>query len=190
MKEERNILIGWIAKPHGTTGKMVVYLFPEAEGLQSIVSGTVVYVGYSERFALPYTVESVVPKRNRILLKLSEINIREEVYQFQEMGVFVPENALLFQLEESSPEYPYSGFVVYDASTGEYFGEVVEMWELPAHDVIVVQSGSRLYPIPFVDAYIQEVDPERKRITVRLIEGFEEIAIEKKSGDGQEMDEN
>ena len=56
------------------------------------------------------------------------------------------------------------GCTVY-AEQGE-LGEVVALLETGANDVLVVERGEQEMLIPFADPYVQEVDLERRKITV------------------------
>ena len=56
---------------------------------------------------------------------------------------------------------------------GEQLGEVCEIIETAAHDTLRVKMSSQKdLLIPYVDAFILEVDLDEKRIVVRLIEGM------------------
>lgn len=59
------------------------------------------------------------------------------------------------------------GLAVYDAD-GSLLGEVDEVLTLPAHEVL--QVGETM--IPFIEEFVEEVDFDAERISVRLIPGM------------------
>jgi len=190
--EDEYVLVGWVVKPHGVEGRFVVELFPAFAAVESIESETEVYLGYSQRFALPYTLQSAVARgKQRLLVQLEQITSREEVYQFQEMGLFVPRSALHFERAPApAAEHPIVGYEVWEEKAAQPFGVVVDVWEMPAHDVLIVRHQKADYPIPWVEEFVTSVDHQRKKITVRLMEGLSEIAMPLRRTDEQEVDEN
>lgn len=73
---------------------------------------------------------------------------------------------------------------------GSEVGEVVDLLDLPAHDVLVVRqpSGFRAM-IPFVEAFVPEVDIEGGRVVITppfgLLEGEEPEATGETAGSGE-----
>ncbi len=188
--EKLPVLIGWIVKPHGVEGRMVVELFPAYWALESIAPDTEVYLGYSHRFALPYTLRSAVARgKRRLLVTIDQIATREEVYQFQEMGLFVPEAALRFEKAKPETDHPVVGYTVWEEGGTEPFGTVVDVWEMPANDVLVIRHQAADYPVPWVAEFVRSVDHEQRQIIIRLMEGISEIALPVRHNE-QAMDEN
>lgn len=61
------------------------------------------------------------------------------------------------------------GCQVYDGDKA--LGEVVDFYDHTYQDILVVEGDQRVL-IPYVDAFVKEVDIEQKIIRVSLIEGF------------------
>jgi 16S rRNA processing protein RimM len=57
-------------------------------------------------------------------------------------------------------------------SSGRDWGSVVEVLQLPAQDTLVVKSSNREILIPFVRAFVPQVNVQEKIITVTNIEGL------------------
>ncbi|MGN1183569.1 MAG: ribosome maturation factor RimM [Faecalibacillus sp.] len=51
-------------------------------------------------------------------------------------------------------------------------GDVVSIFDNGAQDVLIVQGKERKVSIPYVDAFIDDVDIKNKKIIVHLIKGF------------------
>ena len=45
-------------------------------------------------------------------------------------------------------------------------GQVVDVLQLPAQDTLVVEHGGKEVLVPFVKAYVPEVDIDAKRLTI------------------------
>jgi ribosomal 30S subunit maturation factor RimM len=59
-----------------------------------------------------------------------------------------------------------------DAAGGAEIGEVVEFYELPQGLLLEFRTATGLASVPFVEEFIETVDREQRRITVRLPEGL------------------
>jgi len=55
--------------------------------------------------------------------------------------------------------------IVIDES-GREWGKVVDVLQLPAQDTLVVEHGGKEVLVPFVKAYVPEVDIDAKRLTI------------------------
>jgi 16S rRNA processing protein RimM len=63
-----------------------------------------------------------------------------------------------------------------ESSEGRVIGEVVELWETGAHDVLVVRDErGRQHLLPTARELMTEVDLAQRRITVELIPGLLEL---------------
>jgi 16S rRNA processing protein RimM len=63
-----------------------------------------------------------------------------------------------------------------ETSEGRLIGDVVELWETGAHDVLVIENaGGRRQLIPTAREFMIEVDLERRRIVVRDVPGLLEL---------------
>ena len=57
------------------------------------------------------------------------------------------------------------------SDTGEVVGTVVETFETPAHEVLVVRKGGGVLYVPFTLEHVPEVDLDAHRVVVRPPEG-------------------
>ena len=55
---------------------------------------------------------------------------------------------------------------------GENIGKITDVFSTSAHDIYVVNEGENEIMIPAVDEFVQEVNFEKRVITVKLIEGM------------------
>ena len=57
------------------------------------------------------------------------------------------------------------------SDAGEVVGTVVETFETPAHEVLVVRKGGGVLYVPFTLVHVPEVDLDARRVVVRPPEG-------------------
>lgn len=71
-------------------------------------------------------------------------------------------------------EYFYSDLVGMKAvsTEGKEIGIVTSVYDNTAHDILNIDKHGKKIAIPYVDAFIHEVDLENKVITIKLIKGF------------------
>lgn len=55
---------------------------------------------------------------------------------------------------------------------GENIGKITDVFSTAAHDIYVVNEGENEIMIPAVDEFVQEVNFEKRVVTVKLIEGM------------------
>lgn len=64
------------------------------------------------------------------------------------------------------------GCEVFDADSGEKYGEISEVSKTGANDVWHIKSGDKEYLLPAIDEVIVKVDPENERLEIRPMKGI------------------
>ena len=62
------------------------------------------------------------------------------------------------------------GFKVYDKN--EYIGDVIDILETAAHDILIINNDTDEIMVPMVDEFIKKIDEKEKLINTELIEGM------------------
>lgn len=62
------------------------------------------------------------------------------------------------------------GFKVYDKN--EYIGDVIDILETAAHDILIINNDTDEIMVPMVDEFIKKIDEKEKCINTELIEGM------------------
>lgn len=113
--------------------------------------------------------EAIRSQKGRYVAKLSGITKVEDAETLQWRHLYVPASDV--------PELEQGEYLVDDliglavrTTDGRDIGEVENVLQYPAHDILVV--GSIL--IPAIPEFVEMVDFEAEVITVRLIEGMED----------------
>ncbi len=80
---------------------------------------------------------------------------------------------------EELPELPQGEFYHFqllgmsvEDEDGHYLGTLEDIFPTGSNDVYVVRSGGEEILLPAIDEVIRQVDPEKKRMVVRILEGL------------------
>ena len=119
-----------------------------------------------------YTIEKVSYTKNQVVLKLKNIDTIEEAEKLRNSIILIDRNRL-----EELPEdvYYIADLIGLDVYTdeNEYLGKVDDIFNTKSNDVYVVkddQGKSKL--LPGIDEVIKEINLEKSKIIVHLIEGL------------------
>ncbi len=167
--------MGRILRPHGIRGELKVEIWSDVEGRFEV--GAELYLnvqGRSRRVKL----EQIRPERGNLLVRLPGIDSRdlaEELRggQFEVDASDVPEPPEGFYYH-----HQLVGCVCHDERAG-LLGEVAEVVEDGGGILLRVEKEGRSVLIPFVDAFLAEVDVAAQRIDTRLPEGLIAVCTSK-----------
>jgi len=119
-----------------------------------------------------YTIEKVSYTKNQVILKLKNIDTIDEAEKLRNSIILIDRNSL-----EELPEdvYYIADLIGLDVYTdkNEYLGKVDDIFNTKSNDVYVVkddQGKSKL--LPGIDEVIKEINLEKSKIIVHLIEGL------------------
>lgn len=61
---------------------------------------------------------------------------------------------------------------MFDNATGASLGEVIEVFDLPQGLLLEFRGAHGVHQLPFIDAFVLEVDREARTLRVRLPDGL------------------
>jgi 16S rRNA processing protein RimM len=163
--------IGKVIKVHGLKGEVVIGVdLPEPEQLLALER---VYILDSLNMMRPYRLlqrrVSEQGNRQSFFVLLENVSDRTQASTILGKEVLVDGGKLAF-FEDDDEMSGLIGYTIVDASM-QKIGEVVEVMETPAHPLLKVHLyGKGAILIPFVDAYVTEVNDDDSEITVMDIE--------------------
>lgn len=158
--------LGVIVGTRGIKGDLVL---SEAVRDITLPEGIIAYVGYSENYADKMTLQSI----NGKIVHLSGINSKEEAERLKEKAIFVSRDAIIKNNSNFIFEDDIIGCDV--IANAQIIGKVIEIWEMPANNVWLVEMKDGKLPLPVIDDVIKEVDTNNKRIEIELIDGLMDI---------------
>ena len=162
------LLLGRVVKPHGLDGVLRIRSY--AEDGDSFLEAGSVFLKTADR-TREYPVVSVRPHKKGFLLELDGLDSIEAAEAVRDADIYVRRKTLKHEQEDEFFWFELIGLEVYLAS-GERIGTLANVLPTGAHDVYVVKRGNREVLIPGTREVVEEIDLERKRMTVAPMEGL------------------
>ncbi len=162
------LAVGQLRRPHGVRGEIrmeVLTDFPER-----LTPGMTVYVGPRR---LPLRIRRVRWQNEVMLISFEGYEDRDRVGLLRNMVVAVP--------ADQAPPLPENEFYYHEVlglrvvtDDGRELGEITEIMETGANDVLVVKpkGGGAEILLPDIDDVVLEIDTERGVMTVHLLPGL------------------
>ncbi len=171
---DKNILIGTIGKARGVSGEFFIYSF--LAKITELPENFNIKIGYSESFSNIHKLEYIdFPAPNKFVGKIKGINSKEEITEFKEQGIF----ASLSEILKSNPDFYMIDDIldcqVRDVETQEIIGHIIEVWDMPANDVWLIETKDGDLPVPVVESIVKNVDFENKTVDIFMMEGLRDL---------------
>lgn len=168
------LLIGTIYRAHGVKGE--VKIIPETDDPDRFETLERVYLGRDAASATEHPLGKVrfqPTKRGLIVLVTFDgVGSREEAEALRGTFVFAAEEDLPPLEEDEAFVHDLIGLDV-ETADGEAVGTVRDVMQGGGHAVYVVQRGGQPDAmIPAVEAFVEEVDLDARRLVIRPIEGL------------------
>ena len=158
--------VGKITNTHGLKGE--VKFIPWTNSPEDFESIKNVYLPDNTKL----TVKSIKYQKNNLILKLGGIDSIEAAEKLKGC-VVTAEQSELAEIEDG--EYYIAdliGLQVYE-DTGEVLGIISDVFNTGANDIYEVKrDGKKPLLLPVIDSVVKEIDVEKGRVTVHLLEGL------------------
>ncbi|MBN2284446.1 MAG: 16S rRNA processing protein RimM [Deltaproteobacteria bacterium] len=161
--------IGKIVKSIGLKGRVKVRSFLDSPDL--LESLDEVFIGNRSDGATPFTVTSVTNRGRSFFLDLEGVSNIETSNVLIGLSVFMYSDRL-GALPEG--EYYWHQIIGLDVFTGEgqWLGHIENILPTGSNDVYLVSGGEREILLPALSDVVREIDLEKGRMTVTLIDGL------------------
>lgn len=177
------VVMGRIVAPYGVLGWLKV--IPDTESIDGLLDYPYWWVGKDNQWA-KYQLKQAKVHNDILLVKLDGIDDRDAAFARKGQLISVPREQLP---EAGEDEFYWSDLIGLQVKNqnGIVFGDIVEVFETGANDVIVVRPKSQNTDnvvknakqsiqderlIPFVDGVILDVDLKQKTMLVDWDENF------------------
>ncbi|MCC7118853.1 MAG: 16S rRNA processing protein RimM [Anaerolineales bacterium] len=165
--ESLYLAIGFIRRPHGVRGEMIMDLhtdFPER-----IKPGRKIYIG--EKYQ-PATFDTVRLHQDSLLISLRGYETPEAIGRFRNQWVYIQAKEAPPLPEGQHYKYELLDLTVVD-DAGNLLGKLAEILETGANDVYIVrdEAGKEIL-LPAIPAVILNVDMTARQMTVHLMDGL------------------
>ncbi len=173
IEREETVEIGKFQRTHGLKGELnaLIEVCPEY-----VEDGNPLVLEI-EGILVPFYAESVRPKGQlSYLVKLDGIDTQEEAAAFVNCAILAERELLTEYVDEEELmlSEELAGFQVVDITHGE-LGEVERIDDSTENVLLIVRRGDEEIMIPFVDTFIEEINPQERVIRVSLPEGLMEL---------------
>ena len=162
------ISVAYIKGPRGFKGELAAVLYNPAS--KSIRAGLEITLQKGEKSGL-FVVEFTKSLKNRIGLKLKGIedNVSAEYWKGAEVLV---DKDKLEPLEESEYyHFEIEGAEVYDEK-GKLLGTVNHVDSNAGNSILYIDTGHEEILIPFVKAFVDSIDVDKKTIKMKNLDGL------------------
>lgn len=164
--------VGKIINTHGLRGDVKVMAWTDTPDV--FEDFETLYLKKAKEM-IPLTVTSVKYQKNNLIVKFKEYNDINEVEPLK--------NSVLYADRADLGELPEGVYYIADLigmtvkkENGEVVGIVDDVLQTGANDIYSVKrEGMKDLLIPVIDDVVLSVDTEAREITVRLLEGLEDL---------------
>lgn len=158
--------VGTITRPHGVKGDVFVKPFNTHFDWPSSLKELFIE---SQNF----NIESYTPHKNGCIFKLKDVITRDQSESLKGLAVFL--NQEDFLKENQTYLFEYLNFTCKVKGQGTV-GIIKAFKSTPYQDYLVISGQSdQTHLIPFVKAYLQDIDSKQKTLTLNLPKNFFEI---------------
>jgi len=161
--------MGRVSRPHGLDGTLSIRSYAESESSFVRAGRVVLVTDAGERGEYP--VAAARPHKRGVLLDLDGLGSVEEAERYRGAGVHVRREDLESDEDDGYYWFELVGLEVY-LDDGRHIGTLARILPTGGNDVYVVESGKQEILIPAIRDVIEEIDLDRKRITVSEMEGL------------------
>lgn len=156
--EDRFILIGKVAKPHGLRGEVKLHTYSDQP--ETVLQySQVVLVDNSGHLSAGLKIEKGRLQGKIAVIKLQSIDDRNSAEAIQGHGILLDKKDLPAVEEDEYYWYQLYDLPVY-TNTGDKLGMVSNIFSNGAQDIMVVKDGAQEYLIPLLDTIIKEHNKE------------------------------
>jgi 16S rRNA processing protein RimM len=173
--EPEHLVVGHIAKAHGTRGELFVWPLTDRPD-EVFAAGRELLLGDEggalEEGAPSVFVESTRPFKRGLLVKLVGVDGREDVEELTRRYLLLPRSEVPPLDEDEVFYHELLGMTVVEAD-GAVVGTVQEVFETEPHHLLeVAGSGGKTHLIPFAARIVREVDRSGRRLVVEIPPGL------------------
>lgn len=164
--------VGKIVNTHGLRGEVKIVPWTDSPDVFENLDYVLVK---SRQGEMKLNIKGIKYQKNNIIVKFSELNRIEEAEPLKNSVVYAPREML-----GDLPDGVYYiadliGLEVYDEE-GHIIGTIADVFSTGANDIYEVKrEGQKNLLLPVIDDVVLNVDIENKRVTVRIMEGLDEL---------------
>jgi 16S rRNA processing protein RimM len=171
MIRENFLPVGFIVKPHGIRGQLIIRL---DEGIvDPFNTGKYVFFEIDDCL-IPFFIKELEFIGDRAIIAVEFLENPDEARRYSGKKVYI-QNSAAHKIKAEEMDFPdYTGYSFRDNTSGNV-GTIKEFIENPLNPLLVGTDGSAEFYLPLHNDFIINIDHERKLIVFSLPEGLMEI---------------
>jgi 16S rRNA processing protein RimM len=177
MKVDSCFQLGYILKPHGLQGDVLVFLDTDKpeyyEGMESVFIKI-------ENKLVPFLISELQLRKNRAIIRFEGVHSIEEAERLKGNSLYLPLEQLPPLEDDQFYYHDVINFMIIDES-GQDIGKVHTIYEANGNDLFAVYLENREVLIPIQDDFIREIDYENQKIHMHLPKGLLEVYLNGKN---------
>ena len=174
MKKEDCFYLGRVAKTHGLKGEVTIKL--EADDPSAYLEMKHFFLEIN-KVLTPFFVDKITPNGDKFFISVQDVNTVEQARNLVGKPVYLPLEMLPKLSGKQFYFHEIVGYTVVDTEKGE-LGPVAEVLEYPTQAVLQVLKGKKEILIPIIDEVIQNVDRNKKILTITAPEGLIDMYLQ------------
>ena len=174
MKKEDCFYLGKIAKTHGLKGEVTLKV--EADNPSAYLEMKHFFLEIN-KVLTPFFVEKITPNGDKFFVQVQDVKTVEQAQNLVGKAVYLPMEMLPKLSGKQFYFHEIVDFTVVDSVKGE-LGAVSEVLEYPTQAILQIMHGKKEILIPILDHVIQNVDRDRKILTITAPEGLIDMYLQ------------
>lgn len=163
-----------MAKTHGLKGEVTIKL--EADDPSAYLEMKHFFLEIN-KVLTPFFVEKITPNGDKFFVQVQDVKTVEQAQNLVGKAVYLPMEMLPKLSGKQFYFHEIVDFTVVDSVKGE-LGAVSEVLEYPTQAILQIMHGKKEILIPILDHVIQNVDRDRKILTITAPEGLIDMYLQ------------
>ena len=174
MTKEDCFYLGRVAKTHGIKGEITIKLDVDDPSAYHDMKYFLLEIN---KVLTPFFVEKITPNGDKFFVQVQDIKTVEQAQNLVGKSVYLPLEMLPKLSGKQFYYHEIVGFMVVDTEKGE-LGPVTEVLEYPTQAILQVMKDKKEVLIPILDQVIQNVDRDKKILTITAPEGLIDMYLQ------------
>ncbi len=167
--------LGYIKRPHGLQGELEAVL--DTDNPLAYKKKESVWIELRKSL-IPFFIEHISIKGNSAILKLKNIDTRDQFEPLIGCSIWLP----LTDLPPISDPYKYYfheliGLNAIDQNKGE-IGVIIDVMDQLKQPILVIKQGENEIMLPIIDEFVKRIDRNQRQLHVACPDGLIELYLE------------
>lgn len=178
MKIEECYYLGYTSKAHGKEGELIIKPDVDSPEEYTKLESVFIQINKKDNVLVPFFItNSILLNNGTLRFKIDGVDSIEEAKNLLGKEVYLPLSLLPVLKGNKFYYHEIIGFTVIDNEKGA-IGKITNVLNYPQQDIFEIRNNTSEILIPITDKVIENVDREKKIITVSAPEGLIDLYTE------------